>query len=216
MWKPGTSPRVDQRGFVSVGHPFPDIEIKIVGENGEIPTGEIGEIVILSAANSRGYFNNPEETSRLFMDDGFLCSGDLGYLDDDGYLYIVSRKKNIIKLSGSTISPREIQEVVDALPGVRYSAAVGIDRGRFEGEQVFVFLEIWKGHNKTEDALYEFSVDVVKTIHERMGFRPGRVYLLKPKSIPMTYNGKIQHTRLKDQYLDGSLWESEKILYPDY
>lgn len=216
MWKPGTSPRVDGRGFVSVGHPFPDIKIKIMGEHGELPPGEIGEIAILSTANSRGYYQNPGETDRLFRDDGYLLSGDLGYLDEDGYLYIVSRKKNIIKRSGETISPREIQEAVDALPGVRYSAAIGIDRGRFEGEQVFVFLEIWKGHKKTEDALYEFYLDVVNAIHKRMGFRPGRVYLLKPKSIPMTYNGKIQHARLKDQYLDGSLRESGKILYPEY
>jgi len=216
MWKPGSSPRIDKRGFVSVGSPFPNIEIKIMGENYGLKTGEVGEIAILSASNSRGYYNNQEETTRLFTDDGFLLSGDLGYLDDDGYLYIVSRKKNIIKRSGETISPREIQEVVDTLSGVRYSAAVGIDRSRLEGEQVFVFLEIWKGHKKTEDALYEFYLNVVNVVHKRMGFRPGRVYLLKPKSIPMTHNGKIQHARLKDQYLNGSLRESGKILYPEY
>jgi acyl-CoA synthetase (AMP-forming)/AMP-acid ligase II len=216
MWKPGSTPRVDARGFVSIGHPFPDARIKIMGEDRVLLNGEVGEIAIHSAANSRGYYNNPEETDRLFLEDGYLLSGDLGYLDGDGFLYIISRKKNIIKLSGSTISPGEIQEVVDALPGVRYSAAVGIDRDRLEGEQVFVFLEIWKGHKRTEDALYDFYLDVVNAIHERMGFRPGRVYLLKTKSIPMTYNGKIQHTRLKNQYLDGSLRGSGKILYPEY
>ena len=216
MWKPGSTPRVDARGFVSVGHPFPDIQAKIMGENGVLSPGQVGEIAIKSAANSRGYFNNPEETESLFIDDGYLLTGDLGYLDEDGYLYIVSRKKNIIKRAGATISPREIQEVVDSLPGVRYSAAVGMDRGRLEGEQVFVFLEVWKGHKQTEEALFELSLQIVAAIHKHMGFRPARVYLLKPKSIPMTYNGKIQHTRLKDQYLDGSLRASGNILYPEY
>lgn len=216
MWKPGSNPRVDARGSVSVGHPFPGIQVKILGENGVLPPGEVGEIAILSAANSRGYFNNPKETDSLFLDDCYLLSGDLGYLDEDGYLYIISRKKNIIKRAGATISPREIQEVVDSLPGVRYSAAVGMDRGRLEGEQVFIFLEVWKGHRQTEQALYEFSLRIVDAIHQHMGFRPARVYLLKPKSIPMTYNGKIQHTSLKAQYLDGSLRLAGKILYPEY
>ncbi len=216
MWKPGSRPRVDARGFVSVGHPFPDVQLKIMGKEGALPRGEIGEIAILSAANSRGYYNNADETKRLFSEDGYLFSGDLGYLDEDDYLYIVSRKKNIIKLSGSTISPGEIQEIVDVLPGVRYSAAVGVDSGRLEGEQAFVFIEVAEGKIKAEDAMYELYLDVVTAIHERMGFRPGRVYLLKAKSIPLTHNGKIQHLRLRDVYLDGSLRASGKILFPEY
>ena len=216
MWQPGSTPQVDERGFVSVGSPFPDIKVRIMGDNGMLSPGETGEIIIHSPANSQGYYRNPTETARIFSDDGYLRSGDLGYIDEGGHLYIVSRMKNIIKRSGETISPGEIEEIVDRTPTVRYSAAVGVDRGGTEGEQIYIFAEIRDGETKTEDQLFDLSLDVVDAIHDRMGYRPGRVYLLKPRSIPLTHNGKTQHGRLKDKYLDGSLRSSGRILYPEY
>jgi acyl-coenzyme A synthetase/AMP-(fatty) acid ligase len=124
--------------------------------------------------------------------------------------------KNIIKRSGETISPGEIEEKVDQTTAVRYSAAVGVDRGGTEGEQIYIFAEIRGGETKTEDQLFDLTLDLVAAIHTRMGYRPGRVYLLKPRSIPMTHNGKIQHGHLKEKYLDGSLRLSGNILYPEY
>ena len=141
-------------------------------------------------------------------------SGDLGYLDEDGYLYIVSRKKNIIKRSGETISPHEIEEVVDVMPGVRFSAAIGVDKGGMEGEQVYLFAEIRHGEALPEDVLHEMATKMVADFHTHMGFRPARVYLLKPHGIPLTHNGKIRHVRLREMYLDGNL--KGKILYPEY
>jgi len=212
MWKPRTTNRVDQHGRVSAGAPFPDVELRILSEDRILPLGEIGEIAIRSKANSPGYFNNPGETARLFWKDGYLLSGDLGYLDEDGYLYIVSRKKNIIKRSGGTISPQEIEEVVDAMPAVRFSAAIGVDRGGVEGEQVYVFAEIRDSILGTE--FHELATQMVADFHVHMGFRPARVYLLKPRSIPLTHNGKIQHIRLKEKYLEEGLREA--VLYPKY
>jgi len=216
MWKPGSAPRVDGRGFVSVGYPFPEVEVKIMDKRVELPPGEIGEIVIRSTANSRGYFDNPEETACLFIEDGFLRSGDLGYLDEDGYLYILSRKKNIIKCTGATISPQEIEEIVDRHPAVRYSATVGVDKGRMEGEQVYIFAEIRDAEEKSEDDNYDLALGLVEAMRADMGFRPGRVYLLKPRTIPLTHNGKIQHARLKDQYMNGKLRSSGAILFPEF
>lgn len=215
-WRPGSTPRIDESGIVSVGAPFPDIDVKISGDDGPLPPGEVGEIIIDSRANSRGYFRNPEETQRLFTEDGYLLSGDLGYMDEDGYLYFVSRKKNIIKRSGETISPHEIEEIVDQTRAVRYSAALGVDQERMEGEQVYIFAEIRDGETKTENEFYELVLEIVNAIYSRMGFRPGRVFLLKQRAIPMTFNGKIQHVRLKEKYLDGSLRHSGSILYPEY
>jgi len=214
MWKPGTSNRVDSNGRVSVGASFPDVDVLIVSEGQALPPDEIGEIAIRSQANSQGYYNNPEEAANLFWKDGYLLSGDLGYLDKDDYLYIVSRKKNIIKRSGETISPQEVEEVIDAMPDVRFSAAIGVDKGGVEGEQVFVFAEIRDGEAMTEDALHDLATKMVSNFHDHMGFRPARVYLLKFRGIPLTHNGKIQHIRLREMYLDGSL--REKILYPIY
>lgn len=216
MWKPGTTNKLDHQGFVSVGKPFPGVNVKIVSQDEILPVGKIGEIAIKSIANSKGYFQNEEATSKTFVRDGYILSGDLGYLDEEGYLYIISRKKNIIKRAGETISPHEIEEIVDSFPQVRYSATIGIDRGGMEGEQVYVFAEIREHDTFSEDFLHELTVKIVDNFFQEFGFRPARVYLLKPKSIPMTHNGKIQHHQIKSLYTQGTLRENGAILYPDY
>lgn len=216
MWKPGTKNRVNNRGFVSVGKPFPHIDIKISENEKELPPGEIGEILIKSPANASGYFQNPDATEQTFLKSGYIKSGDLGCLDDDGYLYIVSRRKNIIKRSGETIAPQEIEELVEQFPGIRYSAVIGVDRGTLEGEQVFVFAEIRNPDQRPEEFFHQTIIDLVAEIHHQFGFRPARTFLLHPKSIPLTHNGKIQHQKLKSNFLDGSLRASGAIIYPEY
>ena len=206
MWTPQTKAHVGANGLVSVGRPFPDVDVKIADD---------GEILIKSAANSQGYFNNRQATKKLFAEDGFIHSGDLGYLDEDGYLYIVGRKKNIIKHAGETIAPQEIEETVDAIEGVRNSAAVGIDGGRVEGEQTYVFVEVRKKENISEWG-YELTLQIVQAIHNRLGIRPARVYLVKPRTIPKTHNGKTQHVKLRELHVNGTLQEQGLILYPDY
>lgn len=212
MWAPQTPMRVDANGLVSVGHPFPDVDAKILRDD---PSSPIGEIVIKSAANSKGYFNNAAETKALFWKDGYIHSGDLGYMDRDGYLYVVGRRKNIIKHAGETIAPQEIEETVDVISGVRTSSAVGIDRDRVEGEQAYVFVEVSEKPNISEWG-YELTLRIVQAIHTRLGIRPARVVLVKPHTIPKTYNGKIQHVKLRESYLDGTLRKQGKILYPEY
>jgi acyl-CoA synthetase (AMP-forming)/AMP-acid ligase II len=212
MWTPQTPARVDANGLVSVGHPFPAVELKILKDD---PSSQIGEIVIKSAANSKGYFNNPTETAALFWKDGYIHSGDLGYMDEAGHLYIAGRRKNIIKHAGETIAPQEIEENVEAISGVRTSAAVGIDRGRVEGEQAYVFVEVREKPNISEWG-FELTVEIVQAIHNRLGIRPARVVLVKPHTIPKTHNGKIQHVKLRESYLDGTMRAQGKILYPEY
>lgn len=216
MWKPGTPNRVDLQGRVSVGAPFPGVEVRIWENDCMLPPGEVGEIAIRSKANTTGYYNNAEETNQLFTEDGYLLSGDLGYLDREGYLYIVSRKKNIIKRAGETISPQEIEEVVDAMAEVRFSAAIGIDKGDLQGEQVYIFAEIRDGDSFSGEELHEMAVGMVSAFHAHMGFRPAKITLLRPRSIPLTYNGKIQHNLLREKFLDGSLRTQGSILYPTY
>ena len=213
MSKPGHTPKVDERGIVSVGKPFPDIELKIMENNKLLKPGQIGEIFVRSMANCKGYYNNLEETEKLFYD-GFIRSGDVGYLDEEGYLYITGRKKNMIKHLGETIAGQELEEIVDTMPGVRFSAAVGIDRGRLEGEQVYLFAEM---HNRgSTETWEELTLQTVEAVHARLGIRPARLVFLKRHGIPRTYNGKIQHVLLKEQFLSGSLRENKMILYPDY
>ncbi|MFN2226570.1 MAG: AMP-binding protein, partial [Anaerolineae bacterium] len=216
MWPPQTPIKIGQRGSVSVGPPFPEIDLKIVQDGRVLDPGEIGEIMVKSPANSRGYYNNPEATQRLFWQPGYIRTGDLGYMDREGHLFIMGRQKNTIIHAGRTLYPREIQEVVETVPAVRYSAAVGIDRGGIEGEQVYIFAEIRRPGTAAEEALQATVLQIVNGFHDRFGHRPGRVYLVKPKTIPVTHNGKIQHARLKEIYLAGSLRAAGQLVYPEY
>jgi acyl-CoA synthetase (AMP-forming)/AMP-acid ligase II len=213
--KPGAGLRADDHGLVAVGHPFEGVEVRIVEGCKALGAGRIGEIAIRGPANTRGYFEDPAGTRGLQWGNGFILTGDLGYLDDAGELFIAGRKKNVIKHLGTTLAPQEIEEAVDRLPFVRYSAAVGVDRGGFEGEQVYVFAELRAPADDPARA-HEAALEIVRAVFGRMGFRPGRAYLLKPRSIPRTTNGKIQHALLRERYLDGSLRASGAILYPEY
>ncbi|RMF02913.1 MAG: hypothetical protein D6768_07140 [Chloroflexi bacterium] len=216
MWPPNTPPRVDSRGNVSVGVPFPQIEIEILQDGQPAARGAVGEIAVKSPANVSGYFNNPAATAGLFWRDGFILTGDLGYLDADGYLFIVGRKKNTIIHAGQTVYARELEEAADAVALVRRCAAIGVDRGGLEGEQALVFAEIYGDPPPSEPVLQEVLVEIVSNIHRRLGFRPGRVYLTKAGAIPMTHNGKLQHARLKERYTSGELFKRGQIIYPDF
>ncbi len=172
--------------------------------------------MVRSPANTRGYHGNPRETARLLRGDGFLRTGDLGYRDAAGDLFIVGRQKDIIIHAGRNVSPQEIEEIVDRTPGVRYSAAVGVDRGGDEGEQVYVFAEVRPSPDPGVESYRAQAVEIVARFHLELGFRPGRVYLVKPHAIPLTHNGKLRRARLKQRYLDGGLRREALILFPDY
>ena len=206
--------KVDERGHVAIGYALPDIELKIVVDERDAEIGEVGELVFKSPSATQGYFRNPEATDGLFWGEGYVRTGDLAYWDDEGDLFLVARKKNIIKHSGRTISPREIEEIVDDIEGVRYAAAVGISRGDLAGEQAYVFAECRLSASRAETEGAEIVREIVRTIHQRLGFRPGRVYLVAKHTIPFTYNGKIMHVELKRQYSEGELATEGKLLYP--
>jgi acyl-coenzyme A synthetase/AMP-(fatty) acid ligase len=92
--------------------------------------------------------------------------------------------------------------------------ALGIDQGRVEGEQAYVFVEVHQRADMSEWG-YELTIDIVEAIHKRLGIRPARVLLIKPRTIPRTHNGKVQHVLLREWYLNGTLREQGRILYPE-
>lgn len=216
MWSPGRPAKVDHHGHVSVGRPFPEVEIAIVENGNAVGAGSIGEIAIKSTALPSGYFNNSEATQELHWQPDHILSGDLGYIDESGDLFIVGRKKSTIIQTGRNLYPQEIEEIIDQLPAVRRSIAIGVERGRLEGEQTYIFAEIRKHTSMSREDLQDIVVSIVSELHAKLGFRPGRVYLVKPKTIPITYNGKYQHSRLKEMYLSSELVRNDQILYPDY
>jgi acyl-CoA synthetase (AMP-forming)/AMP-acid ligase II len=215
-WPPGGPPLVDARGVVSVGRAFPGIDIQIIEGDRPVAPGQVGEIAVRSPANTRGYYSDADETARLFWGDGYIRTGDLGYLDGEGHLFVTGRLKNIIKHAGETVFPQEAEQIADHLPMVRRSAAVGIDTGGTEGEQLYLFAELFRPAGYGEAALHDAAVDVVEAIHAQLGIRPGRVYLLRPHGVPLTHNGKIQHAALRHQYLSGELRARNAILFPGY
>lgn len=216
MSPPGMPKKVDTEGHVSVGPPFPGIDVKVVDGDGSLPPGCIGEIAVRSPANTSGYYGNPAASARLRWKGDYILTGDLGYVDDEGDLFVVSRKKNLIIQAGRSLYPADVEEVVDVLPEIRRVAAVGIERRLSPGEQLYLFAEL-ASHRVPDPARCRCLIAaIVQRVHEHFGLRPGRVYLLKPKSLPLTPNGKLQHQRLKKIYLNHDLREMGCILYPDY
>jgi acyl-coenzyme A synthetase/AMP-(fatty) acid ligase len=90
-----------------------------------------------------------------------------------------------------------------------------VDREGLEGEQIYVFAEIRDGESLLDESLHQIATEIVANIYDHMGFRPARTYLLKPHGIPLTDNGKIQHTRLKKMYSGGKMKAAGSILYPE-
>jgi fatty-acyl-CoA synthase len=209
--RPGKRPKVDAKGNVSVGPPFRGVDVEVRREGARLPAGEPGQIWVRSIANSEGYFQDPEATAQLFDPKGFLSTGDVGYLDADGEIFVLGRAKNSIIVAGRTIAPREVEEAAETSPGVRFSAAVAIDGGERAGEQIGVFAEV-ADPAAARDELERMAREIVAAVDEKVGVRPFQVVLLKPRTIPLTYNGKVQHSRLREAWRDGSLERSGAVL----
>ena len=140
---------------LSVGPAIPGVEIKIVDENMiELPTGEIGEIIVRGDNIMQGYLGNPTATDETIVN-GWLLTGDMGYLDEDGYLFIVDRKKDLIISKGINIYPREIEEVINAFEGVGASAVVGMPDEK-SGEVPVAFVEPAEEEEVDEKALRKY------------------------------------------------------------
>jgi long-chain acyl-CoA synthetase len=120
----------------NIGLPLPNTELQLLDDDGrEVPMGTPGEIAVRGPQVMAGYWQRPDETARVMTADGFLRSGDVGIIDERGYLRIVDRKKDMILVSGFNVYPNEIEDVVSTLPGVLESAAVGVPDER-TGERI--------------------------------------------------------------------------------
>lgn len=216
MCAPGEPVRVDRRGFVCVGRPFPEVEIVVLADDRPAPPGAVGEILVRSPANTRGYWRDAEATGELFWGDGYIRTGDLGYVDRLGALFVVGRRKNLIIQGGRNIAPREVEEAIDRLPFVRSAAAVGFDRGGDEGEQVVVFAELRREHEGARAEYAARTTEIVAAVHRHLGLRPGRTYLVPVGGIPRTPNGKVRYVELRQGLLDGTLRAKGRLLYPNY
>jgi len=137
------NPRYGTHKPGTVGLPLPGVDVKIVNDDEqEIETGEIGEVLVRGANVMAGYYKRPEETREAFSADGWLKTGDLGFLDSDGYLTLVDRKKDLIIAKGLNIYPQEVEAELITHPAVAEVAVVGIrDESGDESVRAFVVLE---------------------------------------------------------------------------
>lgn len=180
----------------SVGLPLPDVHVRIVEVDNPmkpIATGEVGEILIRAPQVMRGYFNNPAETASMLVkhEDGhvWLHSADLGYLDEDGYLFIVDRKKDLIKANGMQVWPRELEEVLATHPAVLDVGVRGFtDAAR--GEIAVAFVVLRQGIQATEHELREFC-------KQHLAFYKVPSKVVFRRELPKTMIGKVLRRELK-------------------
>ena len=155
----GTNNPVTQKTFSgNIGLPLPGIDIAIKDDDGEsLPLGSSGEICIRGPNVMTGYFNQPEENAKTFTADGFMRTGDIGIMDDQGFTRIVDRKKDMIIVSGFNVFPSELENVISTCPGVVECAAVGIPDS-MQGETIKVFV-VRNDPMLTEEVVSRFCQD---------------------------------------------------------
>ncbi|HDP79743.1 MAG TPA: hypothetical protein ENN21_02755 [Spirochaetes bacterium] len=176
----------------SVGVPIPNTIIKIMdvktGEK-EMPLGEPGEIVAKGPQIMKEYWQNPKETKIVFNEEGYLLTGDIGYMDEDGYIFIIDRKKDMIIRGGFNVYPRDIDEVIYQLPQVKEACTIGIPHPK-SGETVKVFVILKEGGSLTAEEIEK---------HCRTQLAPYKVpeFIEFVDEIPKTGIGKYDRKVLK-------------------
>ncbi|MRI83685.1 MAG: long-chain fatty acid--CoA ligase [Nitratiruptor sp.] len=183
--------RPDRQKPRSVGPPIPGVEVAIVDEEMNfLPRGEVGEIVVRGDNVMQGYLNRPEETAQTIVD-GWLRTGDLGYLDEEGFLYIVDRKKDLIISKGINIYPREIEEVLMTYPGVKAAAVVG-QKDERSGEVPVAYIELEEGARVDEVELKGYLRDRLANFKI-----PRSIQIVE--ALPRNATGKVLKRLLKEQ-----------------
>ncbi|HRE19225.1 MAG TPA: AMP-binding protein, partial [Rhodocyclaceae bacterium] len=175
----------------SIGLPIPSTEVSVRDDAGtEVPQGQVGEICIKGPQVMAGYWQRPDETALVMTADGYLRTGDMGYVDPAGYVFLVDRKKDMILVSGFNVYPNEVEEAVATHPGVMDVAAIGIADEK-SGEAVKIFV-VRKDKNLTEAALIEHCRTVLT------GYKVPRHVEFRD-DLPRTNVGKILRRALKEQ-----------------
>jgi long-chain acyl-CoA synthetase len=184
--------RCDIASFTgTIGLPFPSTEIAIVDDDGnELPLGSIGEIAIRGPQVMTGYWNRPDETAKVMTASGYFKSGDVGIMDENGYVKIVDRKKDMILVSGFNVYPNELEAVIAAHPGVLECAVIGVP-DEHSGEAVKVFV-VRKDPELTAEQLMDYCK------REFTGYKKPK-YIEFRDELPKTNVGKILRRALREE-----------------
>ena len=174
----------------SIGLPLPSTHVQIVDEQGnKVPTNEVGELWVKGPQIMKGYWQQDEETQKVITRDGWLKTGDMSKIDTKGYVYIVSRKKDMILVSGFNVYPNEIEDVVMELPTVQEAAAIGIPDAK-SGEVVKLFVV------PQENSLTKNQI-LAHCKKHLTGYKIPKEIVFKDE-LPKTNVGKVLHRALRD------------------
>jgi len=177
----------------SIGIPFPDVDVKIVSldDGRDLPPGELGEIVLRSPTVMLGYYKNPEETRKTIAEGGWLYTGDIGSMDEDGYFYLTDRKKELIIVGGFNVFPREIDVLIYQHPKVKEGATVGIPDAR-KGERIKVYVVLKEGETATPEEFIAYFKERLTPykVPSEVEFR---------SELPKSMIGKILRRALREQ-----------------
>jgi acyl-CoA synthetase (AMP-forming)/AMP-acid ligase II len=186
----GTNNPVSNTRFTgTIGLPLPSIEIAIKDDDGNsLPIGQSGELCIKGPNVMTGYYNQPAETAAAFTTDGFMRTGDIAVMQEDGYSRIVDRKKDMILVSGFNVFPNELENVISLCPGVVECAAVGVPDEK-QGEAIKVFV-VRRDPTLTEDAVLQYC-------HSQLTGYKRPKHIEFRESLPKTNVGKILRRELR-------------------
>jgi len=175
----------------TIGLPMPSTEVAILDDAGNaLPIGQVGEIAIRGPQVMTGYWNRPDETAKVMTPDGYFKTGDVGVMDEGGFVRIVDRKKDMILVSGFNVYPNEVEGVLASHPGVLESACVGVPDGS-SGEAVKVFV-VRKDPALTSDQLMDYCRE------QLTGYKRPK-YIEFRSDLPKTNVGKILRRELRDE-----------------
>jgi len=177
----------------TVGYPLPGVTVRITGKQGEtLPAGEVGMVEVSGPNVFKGYWKRPEKTAEEFRDDGYFITGDQGVLSEDGRLSIVGREKDMIISGGLNIYPKEVEREIDALPGIRESAVVGVSHPDF-GEGVVAVATVNDSETPDERAVIDALAGKLAKFKV-----PKRVMFVT--DLPRNAMGKVQKNALRERY----------------
>jgi long-chain acyl-CoA synthetase len=185
----GGAPTDEASGALSVGVPTYNTVVRIIGEDGaDLPAGEVGELVTAGPQVVAGYWNKPEETAKA-LPGGVLHTGDVGYMDAQGWFYIVDRKKDQINAGGYKVWPREVEDALYEHPAVREAAVVGVP-DEYRGETVKAFVSLKAGASATPEEIIAFTKERIAAYKY-----PRQVVIID--EIPKTVSGKVLRRELR-------------------
>lgn len=183
------------RRLSSIGRPFPGQEVLVCDDAGnEVPNGEYGELWIRGINTICGYFKSPEVTMDNFSDSGYWKSGDIGYIDEDGYIYLVDRKKDLIISGGYNVYATEVENCLNSHPGIQNSAVVGIPDEDW-GEAVCAVIIQAENQKLSDREIYKFCKENLA------GYKTPKKIVFIDK-LPLNSAGKILRRKVKEMLLD--------------